>query len=315
MHPAYSVILFTTASGAGYGLLVWLALFGAARACADGALAGLRRLRARLRADHRRAAVIDGASGPAGAGVARVLAVAHVVAVARGRDGGGDLRAGGAAGDRLGVARDRRRLLRADGAADGRLRARHALHHRHDLRLAAHHPAVAPAAHGADLHRAGPRQRRRAAQSAAARCSASSAGRRPGSPSSPSSSPPRSSGSTGSRIDGEARTYTAEAATGLGHLGKVRPLEPPHTQPNFVMREMGYRVARKHAEQLRGLALLLAFAVPVAAPAAVAPAGRRRPAARCSPRCRWRPASSIERWLFFAEAEHVAMLYYGAEAA
>src|SRR5882672_450227 len=25
MHPAYSVILFTTASGAGYGLLVWLA--------------------------------------------------------------------------------------------------------------------------------------------------------------------------------------------------------------------------------------------------------------------------------------------------
>jgi len=28
MHPAYSVILFTTASGAGYGLLVWLALAG-----------------------------------------------------------------------------------------------------------------------------------------------------------------------------------------------------------------------------------------------------------------------------------------------
>ena len=26
MHPAYSVIIFTTASGAGYGLLVWLAL-------------------------------------------------------------------------------------------------------------------------------------------------------------------------------------------------------------------------------------------------------------------------------------------------
>src|SRR6266700_290688 len=25
MHPAYSVILFTTASGAGYGLLLWLA--------------------------------------------------------------------------------------------------------------------------------------------------------------------------------------------------------------------------------------------------------------------------------------------------
>src|SRR5439155_26130520 len=28
LHPAYSVILFTTASGAGLGLLVWLAFFG-----------------------------------------------------------------------------------------------------------------------------------------------------------------------------------------------------------------------------------------------------------------------------------------------
>ena len=28
MHPAYSVILFTTASGAGYGLLIWLCLLG-----------------------------------------------------------------------------------------------------------------------------------------------------------------------------------------------------------------------------------------------------------------------------------------------
>ncbi|HRD78257.1 MAG TPA: dimethyl sulfoxide reductase anchor subunit, partial [Hyphomicrobiaceae bacterium] len=28
MHPAYSVIAFTTASGAGYGLLVWLAVWG-----------------------------------------------------------------------------------------------------------------------------------------------------------------------------------------------------------------------------------------------------------------------------------------------
>ena len=66
------------------------------------------------------------------------------------------------------------------------------------------------------------------------------------------------------RIDGEPREYTAEAALGLGHLGKVRPLEPPHTQPNFVMREMGYRVARKHALKLRNLALLLGFGLPIA---------------------------------------------------
>ena len=32
MHPAFSVIVFTTASGAGYGLLIWLALVLARRA-------------------------------------------------------------------------------------------------------------------------------------------------------------------------------------------------------------------------------------------------------------------------------------------
>ena len=55
------------------------------------------------------------------------------------------------------------------------------------------------------------------------------------------------------------RPATAEAATGLGHLGTVRPLDPPHTQPNFVMREMGYQVARRHAEKLRGMAAVLLF--------------------------------------------------------
>src|SRR5215510_11270572 len=66
-------------------------------------------------------------------------------------------------------------------------------------------------------------------------------------------------------IDGELRTYTVEAATGIGHLGKVRPLEPPHTEPNYIMREMGYRVARKHAKALRRGVGILAFAVPMAA--------------------------------------------------
>ena len=50
-------------------------------------------------------------------------------------------------------------------------------------------------------------------------------------------------------IDTAKRTYTAEAATGLGRFGTVRPLDPPHTQPNFVMREMGYQVARRHADE------------------------------------------------------------------
>ena len=113
-------------------------------------------------------------------------------------------------------------------------------------------------------------------------------------------------------IDTAKKTYTAEAATGLGALGTVRPLDPPHTQPNFVMREMGYQVARRHAERLRRLSAALLFLLPILAElllllnlsnalqialAALAAIGAGL-------------GVLTERWLFFAEAEHVAMLYY-----
>jgi DMSO reductase anchor subunit len=116
------------------------------------------------------------------------------------------------------------------------------------------------------------------------------------------------------RIDGELRTYTAEAATGLGHLGKVRALEPPHTQPNFVMREMGYRVARKHALKLRRLALLFAFGLPIAF-LLLSQTGGIVLASALAAALSMAVGLVTERWLFFAEAEHVAMLYYGADAA
>lgn len=118
------------------------------------------------------------------------------------------------------------------------------------------------------------------------------------------------------RVDGEPRGYTAEAALGLGHLGKVRPLEPPHTQPNFVMREMGYRVARKHAMKLRNLALLLGFGLPFAI-LLLTSSANTAPAIVAAVLATLSMAAGIvtERWLFFAEAEHVSMLYYGAETA
>jgi DMSO reductase anchor subunit len=113
-------------------------------------------------------------------------------------------------------------------------------------------------------------------------------------------------------IDSAARTYTAESATGLGSLGTVRPLDPPHTQPNFVMREMGYQVARRHAEKLRRLAAALLFLLPLVAglllvldlpqPAQIAIAALSVVSAAAG--------VLIERWLFFAEAEHVVMVYY-----
>jgi DMSO reductase anchor subunit len=116
------------------------------------------------------------------------------------------------------------------------------------------------------------------------------------------------------RIDGELRTHTIEAATGLGHLGKVRVLEPPHTQPNFVMREMGYKVARKHAQTLRKLALIFAFGVPIAALLLSLVPGAGIFGALLAV-LSIAVGLVVERWLFFAEAEHVSMLYYGADAA
>ena len=115
-------------------------------------------------------------------------------------------------------------------------------------------------------------------------------------------------------IDGEAREHTIEAATGLGHLGKVRALEPPHTQPNFIMREMGYRVARKHAQRLRKLALLFAFAAPIAM-LLLSQMPRFAILGALLATLSTAIGLLIERWLFFAEAEHVSMLYYGADAA
>ena len=115
-------------------------------------------------------------------------------------------------------------------------------------------------------------------------------------------------------IDGEAREHTIEAATGLGHLGKVRALEPPHTQPNFIMREMGYRVARKHAQRLRKLALLLAVAGPIAM-LLLSQAPRFAILGSLLAALSMAIGLLIERWLFFAEAEHVSMLYYGTDVA
>jgi DMSO reductase anchor subunit len=116
------------------------------------------------------------------------------------------------------------------------------------------------------------------------------------------------------RIDTAPRDWTVESATGLGRIGRVRPLEPPHTQPNFVMREMGYAVARKHAHALRHLALGAGFVVPalLLLVAATVPNG---PATLAAAVAAVAVAAGVvtERWLFFAEARHVVTLYYGAD--
>jgi DMSO reductase anchor subunit len=117
-------------------------------------------------------------------------------------------------------------------------------------------------------------------------------------------------------IDTTSAPTGVAGATALGSRGRVRFLESPHTQDNYLLQEMGFRIARKHRVRLRAIARVAAFALPggltvaalllaggigiVLAGAAVASAAL---------------GLVVERWLFFAEARHTVTLYYGADAA
>lgn len=113
----------------------------------------------------------------------------------------------------------------------------------------------------------------------------------------------------GDRALSESGTNLA-TATGLGSIGAVRAFEPPHTGTNYLLREFVHEVGRKHAQKLRILSLVLGYALPVLLLllpfthffALVAVLSHLAGVA-------------ASRWLFFAEAEHVVGLYYGKRAA
>jgi DMSO reductase anchor subunit len=95
-------------------------------------------------------------------------------------------------------------------------------------------------------------------------------------------------------------------ATGLGGIGTVRAFEPPHTGTNYLLREMVHLVGRKHALKLRIIAFALGYAAPVAL--ILLPFSHALGALAVLSHLAGIAAS---RWLFFAEAEHVVGLYYG----
>lgn len=117
-------------------------------------------------------------------------------------------------------------------------------------------------------------------------------------------------------VDAAPRDRTSGSATGLGRFGRVRPLEAPHTQANFVMREMGYAIARKHAVKLRLIVQLAGFVLPlIALVLTLTVGGALVLPLTIAGLVTVAFGVILERWLFFAEAQHVVTLYYGAEAA
>ena len=108
------------------------------------------------------------------------------------------------------------------------------------------------------------------------------------------------------RGDGALARSRTDMSSATGLPGRVRAFEPPHTGPNYLLREMVFRVGRKHALKLRGIALVLGYLAPIVL--------------LLVPFAHWLAAVAVlahlagiavSRWLFFAEAEHVVGLYYG----
>ena len=109
------------------------------------------------------------------------------------------------------------------------------------------------------------------------------------------------------RLDHAPLQPDAGAATGLSRLGHVRGFEQPHTEENYLTREMGFVLARKHARRLRAIAFWLVLLSPLAMiPLAwlVGALGA------------WLALAAgmlgvfVERWLFFAEARHAVIAFY-----
>ncbi|MDQ6433142.1 DmsC/YnfH family molybdoenzyme membrane anchor subunit [Mesorhizobium sp. LHD-90] len=106
---------------------------------------------------------------------------------------------------------------------------------------------------------------------------------------------------------------TPETATGLGSIGKVRLFERPHMNENYLTREMGFVIARKHAAKLARISFLAGGALPVllllvAAALSAVPVTAAVVIA-CAALLHY-AGMFVERWLFFAEARHAVMNYY-----
>jgi DMSO reductase anchor subunit len=111
-------------------------------------------------------------------------------------------------------------------------------------------------------------------------------------------------------IDAQTPLATLASAIGLAKGTRVKPLDAPHFSENFVLREMGFAIARRHAAKLRRISLMSGFAAPLGlallASLSWQPLAAMAAALACAV-----PGLLTERWLFFAEATHVSALYYG----
>jgi len=122
--------------------------------------------------------------------------------------------------------------------------------------------------------------------------------------------------STGERGAAAGKAPTLERAIGVDKgvhgagamtAARARLLDVGHSHGTFLTDEFGFVLARRHARVLRGAALLLGFALPLAWLAAGASRWQLGVAAAACGMI----GLLAERWLFFAEARHTVRLYHG----
>lgn len=101
---------------------------------------------------------------------------------------------------------------------------------------------------------------------------------------------------------------TMATATGLGETGNVRLFEAPHSGSNYLTREMVFQVGRKHSRNLRIISVAASSILPALILSVTGSGGLPLLTAIGLHMV----GLFISRWLFFAEAEHVVGLYYGA---
>ena len=112
-------------------------------------------------------------------------------------------------------------------------------------------------------------------------------------------------------LDTAAPQSNANTATGLD--GTVTAFAAPHTEQNYLQKGMGYKIARKHARLLRRLSLGLGLILPIILLVmSILTSGLLQTALLCLTALTATTGALIERWLFFAEAKHVMNIYYDA---
>lgn len=109
-----------------------------------------------------------------------------------------------------------------------------------------------------------------------------------------------------------APVATVGSATGLQRCGEVSAFERPHTEHNYITREMGFVLARRHAQRLRAVSLAAGQALPLLCIAGAVAWTTLAPPLALLALLAGSAGVFVERWLFFAEARHVVNLYYGA---